>query len=68
VPTIDTPLLPNGSTKITATLGNRASGKITGGTVIWTRDQNGAWTCATDGAKVTDKFSPASCPATAAGP
>lgn len=47
--------------KITATLGNHANSTITGGTVVWSRDTNGNWTCHTDGTHITAKYSPASC-------
>ncbi|HEX7816099.1 pilin [Dyella sp.] len=46
---------------IIAKLGGHASSKIKDGTVTWTRDDAGSWTCKTaDG--ITPNYAPASCP------
>jgi type IV pilus assembly protein PilA len=46
------------SSTITATFGNSASTVISGKKVVWTRDSNGTWTCATN---VDAKFRPGGC-------
>ncbi len=47
---------------IVGTLGGTANAKIQGGTVTWTRNGSGAWSCATDGTKITAAWSPSGCP------
>lgn len=51
----------DGSGSILATLGTHASAKVTGGTVTWTRDANGSWSCKTGGG-ITANYAPVSCP------
>ena len=46
--------------KIVATLGNHASAKVANGTVTWTRDSTGGWSCKTAG-NITNNYAPASC-------
>jgi len=50
-----------GTMKITATMGGHANTNVKGGTVTWTRDGSGSWTCQTAG-NITPKYAPASCP------
>ncbi|MGC1549937.1 MAG: pilin [Rhodanobacter sp.] len=45
---------------ISATLGNHANNKVSGGTVTWSRTSSGAWTCKTAG-NITPTYAPASC-------
>ncbi len=53
-------LNPTGD-NIVGTFAKNASVTISGKEVTWSRDDNGAWTCATD---VDKKFAPSGCPAT----
>ncbi|WP_426663147.1 pilin [Rhodanobacter aciditrophus] len=46
---------------ITATLGGHANTKVAGGTVKWTRNGSGSWTCQTAG-NITPQYAPSSCP------
>jgi type IV pilus assembly protein PilA len=49
---------------ITATLGNDANSKVSGGTVVLTPDTSGSnmtWSCKGDGSKVVDKYLPQVC-------
>jgi type IV pilus assembly protein PilA len=66
VPQISTPLSTYPVT-ITATLGGHSNSTVTGGTITWSRDASGNWTCYTDGTTVTAQYSPASCQPKAAG-
>ena len=45
---------------LTATFGAKAAAAIAGGKLIWTRDEDGSWSCTTD---VDARFAPAGCPA-----
>ena len=56
VPTVTSPL--SQTTTITARFGHAAATAIQNGTVTWTRDTNGTWTCASS---VDPKFRNASC-------
>lgn len=50
VPQVLNPLLAAGTNTITATFGNSAAGALTlagTNTLIWSRDTNGGWSCAT---------------------
>lgn len=58
-PQVSTPLTGVGGDTITGTFGGSAAAVLKGLTVIWTRDANGAWTCATTAAQ---KFAPPACP------
>jgi len=49
---------------IAACFGGNAAAAITGETLTWTRDQDGAWSC---GTSVDPRFAPAGCPVAAAG-
>lgn len=49
----------DGSGAMTATLSDSVSPKVRGASVTWTRDDDGAWTCATAD---TNGMSPQSCP------
>jgi type IV pilus assembly protein PilA len=56
-----------GGATITANIGNHASAKVNGGSVVWTRTDDGAWSCQSDSSKVGTKYAPASCPAASGG-
>lgn len=57
VPAITDPL---GTTpSITATFGNGAHAKLTGATIVWSRDTDGTWTCQST---VGAQWAPAGCP------
>ncbi|MDM1697281.1 pilin [Thiopseudomonas alkaliphila] len=45
---------------VTATFGDKAAAAIATDTLIWTRDENGSWSCKTT---VDAKFAPTGCPA-----
>ncbi|WP_243049590.1 pilin [Dyella sp. RRB7] len=49
---------------ITGTFGNHANSALNGGSIVWTRNASGGWTCSAPG--VVAKYAPASCPSAAA--
>lgn len=60
-----TPMVGDADVTITASLGNSASARVAGDTVVWTRDATtGSWTCSTT---TEERFAPSGCPV-AAGP
>jgi type IV pilus assembly protein PilA len=59
--TIINPPVAAGGDTIVGTLGNGAAAAIAGGTVTWTRDGNGSWSCATS-AVILAKYKPTGCP------
>lgn len=56
VPQITSPLTTTST--ITATFGNNAAAALATGTIVWTRDANGSWTCS---ATIDAKFRPTGC-------
>ena len=58
-----------GEGSLRAVLGQTASGSVAGATIVWTRDDDGSWSCAVDKSGLTnatawkDTFAPGSCPA-----
>ena len=63
VPRVLNPLTGGAGDTITATFGNNATAelKLAAYTVIWTRDSNGSWSCATSAA-MPSKYKPTGCP------
>jgi type IV pilus assembly protein PilA len=60
VVTIINPPVATGGDTIVGTLGFGAAAQIAGGTVTWTRDGNGSWSCATN-AIILAKYKPTGC-------
>ena len=48
------------ATVITGQFGNNSSAALAGGSIVWTRDAAGSWTCAST--SVDAKYKPAGCP------
>ena len=62
-----TPDEASGTVDVIATMGGDANVAVSGATITWTRDEEGTWSCATDGGSAggawKDSFAPAGCPA-----
>jgi type IV pilus assembly protein PilA len=63
VPTVN---IAAAQSTILANFGNHANTTLAGGTLTWTRNSSGGWSCATGGG-IAAKYVPTSCPAAAAG-
>jgi type IV pilus assembly protein PilA len=50
----------DGTATIIATMGNNANSVVSTGTITWSRNASGSWTCQTAG-KISDKYAPQSC-------
>lgn len=61
VPLVSTPLMGDGTDTVSATFGNLAHLHLTGKTIVWTRAEDGTWTCQA-AASIDDRYVTTTCP------